>query len=180
MSSPEIDPRYQAGEIYCICSSETDKIYIGSTFRDLKKRMHGHTCKHSKCTSHEVIKHGNFDITRICLFPCNNRTELQSEERRWIRQFREEGYEVVNENMPGAVAEAGGVVAYRAAEYQKNKSLYAEQGHKYYEENKEAIKAHRKNAPKFECECCRVSFVIGKLNRHKTTAKYQKYMASKV
>jgi hypothetical protein len=179
MPSTETDPRYEASEIYCICSSETDKIYIGSTFVGRKIRMQKHV-KDMNCTSREVIKHGNFDITRICLFPCNNKTELQSEERRWIRQFREEGYEVVNENMPGAVAEAGGVVAYRAAEYQKNKSLYAEQGHKYYEENKEAIKAHRKNAPKFECECCRVSFVIGKLNRHKTTAKYQKYMASKV
>ena len=140
MSSPEIDPRYQAGEIYCICSSETDKIYIGSTYIGRKKRMQKHLCdKH--CTSREVMEHGNYDITRICFYPCNNKTELESEEGRWVRQFREEGYEVVNKKTPGAVADAGGVAEYKAAMYQKNKPLIAEQQKKYYEENKEVVKA---------------------------------------
>ena len=254
MSSPEIDPRYEASEIYCICSSATDKIYIGSTYIGRKKRMQKHLCD-KRCSSHEVMEHGNYDITRICFYPCNNRTELELEERRWILQFREEGYEVVNEKMPGAVAAAGGMAEYKAAKYQKNKAAISEQCKKYYEENKEAIKervkkwsnenkekaaesrkkhyaenketfaekqkkyraenkeaiaerkkkyrdankeviaakskkryaenkeAHvkyKKNLPKFECECCGNCFIKENLKRHKTSAKYQQNMASKV
>ena len=195
MPSTETDPRYEASEIYCICSSETDKIYIGSTYVGREKRMKIHRRPCNNCKSREVMEHGNYDITRICFFPCNNKTELDCEEGRWIRKFREAGYEVVNQLMPGAIAAAGGEGAYNKQQktthaernsvkqkewHEKNKEKVAAQTKQYREANKEAIAERAKNAPKFLCECCGSSFFKKGLNRHKTSAKYQQNMASKV
>jgi hypothetical protein len=179
MSSPEIDPRYQAGEIYCICSANTPKIYIGSTFVGRKKRMSRHVSEED-CESREVMKHGNYDITRICFYPCNNKTELELEEGCWILQFREAGYQVVNKIMPGAAAAAGGTVLYKKAAYENNKKAIKERALKYYYDNKDVITEQRKNAPKFECACCGKSFSKQNLNQHHKTAKYKKYTASMV
>jgi hypothetical protein len=161
------DPRYQAGQIYCICSSETSKIYIGSTIRTLKERMKDHVNKRD-CEAREVIKHGNYDITRICFFPCNNETELDMEEGRWIREFREAGYDVVNSKMPGASAMAGGKNEYKKLYKATHKKEVSDYNKKY-----------NQNEQKYTCECCNNVFNKGKLKRHHTSKIYMNYINNK-
>jgi hypothetical protein len=167
------DPRYQAGQIYCICSSETSKIYIGSTIRTLEERMKEHVKEHvkqrsRKCKSSEVIMCGKYDITRICFFQCNNETELSLEEGRRIREFRESGYDVVNERMPGSIAMAGSW-----AEYRKQ----YEADHK--QERADYKKKYKENAQKYTCECCNKAFNKYDIKNHRKTKKYMNYINNK-
>ena len=162
------DPRYANGKIYCICSSATPKIYIGSTKGSLETRLRDHVISKKVCKSLEVIKCGNYDITRVCLFSCKNRTELEIEEGRWIREFRESGYEVVNERMPGMIAMAGSWTEY--------KKLY---NVSHSEEVSDYNTKYKENEQKYTCECCSKTFNKADLKRHHKTKIYRNFIMNK-
>ena len=89
------------GKIYKIVNSENDKVYIGSTIKALKNRLAEHRY-HSKvqnsswCKAMQRIGCDKFSIELVKDFPCENRMELEAEERKTIRQFQKDGVELYN------------------------------------------------------------------------------------
>ena len=147
LSEPDeqaLDPRYHGGQIYRISSTKTDAIYIGSTFQELEDRLRGHVQDGGRCSSSVIIALGSYEITRVSLYPCNNKTALDREEGWWVRQFRKEGYVVVNKYMPGAVAAAGGKAAYHVAWGLQNKEAVKERNKKYNSKNREKLAERQK------------------------------------
>jgi len=70
--------------IYKIVSIHTNKIYIGHTIQDIKKRYCGHKRKNSKCSSRHIIDLGDSEIILICEYQCNTKEEARREEQRHI------------------------------------------------------------------------------------------------
>lgn len=76
--------KYQRGKIYKLVSSQTDKIYIGSTIKKLKQRKAHH--KFCPVSSRKITCFDDFDIVLIKNYPCNSRKELEREEGCLIKQ----------------------------------------------------------------------------------------------
>ena len=76
--------KYDNGKIYKITSKQTDKIYIGSTIRSLSYRITEHKSdikrERYKCISGEILKYGDYEISLIENYPCNNVDELRKRE----------------------------------------------------------------------------------------------------
>jgi len=79
--------QYSYGKIYKIISPHTDKIYIGSTIRDLDLRFNEHIkdCKIKNLTSSQIFKHGDCEIELIEEYPCDNKKELDTREKYHIQ-----------------------------------------------------------------------------------------------
>jgi len=85
--------KYSRGKIYKIVSQTNDDIYIGSTCEKyLSKRLGDHAChfrdfvekdKGTYCSSHEIIKNGDYSIILLEAYPCNSKDELRAREREW-------------------------------------------------------------------------------------------------
>ena len=95
-----MDNKYSRGKIYKITSSQTDKIYIGSTIRTLVKRFE---CHHNNFRNYgigirscEILKYNDASIILIEEYPCNNKKELEIRERYYIENMKN----VINHNIP--------------------------------------------------------------------------------
>ena len=172
---------YKNGKIYKLVSHQTDKIYIGSTCTQLRKRLWTHRAhynhwkngKHHYTTSFEIIQYGDAEIVLIANAPCNSKEELHAIERSYI-----EGLECVNKYIPGRNKKEyyHENKAYREAANKKNKAYYQKNKEKlnlanraYYEKNKEKIIARRNQ--KIECQCGAIT-TKQNLNRHKISKKH--------
>jgi hypothetical protein len=86
---------YQKGKIYTIRSRNSDKVYVGSTCNELRKRFHGHKKKYKRwidgkgdyVSSYEVFKDGNCYIELLEKCPCNDKNELERREGQLIRSM---------------------------------------------------------------------------------------------
>jgi hypothetical protein len=78
---------YQNGKIYTIRSHQTEKYYIGSTCRDLSKRLYEH--KQKSASSKEILKYDDAYIELLELFPCNSKDELNKREGEFIRLHKD-------------------------------------------------------------------------------------------
>ena len=76
-----------SGKIYKIVSDKTDKIYIGSTVKTIKKRLKEHENDYINwfnsdfnkgyyCTSFEILKYGDYKIILLEEYPCSSHSEL--------------------------------------------------------------------------------------------------------
>ena len=102
--------KYNEGKIYKLTSSETNKIYIGSTCNTLYKRFSSHKAnskneskKAKSCKSNEMFKYADIKIELIENFSCETKAELLKREDEIIRQFRDIAVNVniaINVNMP--------------------------------------------------------------------------------
>jgi hypothetical protein len=142
---------YQNGKIYKIVSSQTDKVYIGSTTKDkLCQRMAGHRGsyksylkdEHNYITSFEIIKHEDAKIILIEAFPCNNSDELHARERYYIENTNN----CVNKQVPSSNKKESD-----KRYYEMNKEQINEKNKEYYENNKEQINTQRNE--KLFCVC---------------------------
>jgi hypothetical protein len=94
---------YRKTLIYRIASPNTDLVYIGHTTKTLTKRFEGHmrdfedTAKKKRCSSDQVIKHGQPFIDLIEEYPCGNKQEAKAREAWWIERTPQS----VNKNVPG-------------------------------------------------------------------------------
>jgi hypothetical protein len=76
--------------IYIIKSSNTDKVYIGSTSRPICQRLAQHKCHYKSgkgnCTINQILEYGEDDITQELLeeVDTTDRRILLQHERRWI------------------------------------------------------------------------------------------------
>ena len=178
--------RYSKGQIYKIISSNTEKIYIGSTILPLDVRFSSHK-SHKNCSSMHIINEGNASIQPMYEYPCKNKPELEAEEGRRVMAFRNDGLEVVNKYTPGAIAAAGGIKEYDKEYYKANREKALEKMKEYYKANrekaleykkeydkanKEKTSEYYKNIPRYQCECCNKEFKKYHLKIHKTSKKY--------
>lgn len=87
---------YRNAKIYKLCSSHTDKVYVGSTCeRLLCMRFSGHRRsyrhwqkgKYRFVSSFDIIKYPDAYIELVESYPCNNKDELRQREGYWIKQL---------------------------------------------------------------------------------------------
>ena len=80
-----MENKYSRGKIYKLIDNTNGNIYIGSTIRDLNKRLNEHR-RPCRNISREIIKNGDYKIELIKNYPCNNKFELEEEEAKYIRE----------------------------------------------------------------------------------------------
>lgn len=160
---------YEYGKIYKIWSPLTDKIYIGSTTQPLCNRMSNHrTCYKlwlkgyvrpsgmpaSNCSSFRILEiDPDCKIELLKKFPCNNKTELENEERAIMDLLDN----CVNVNKGKSFD----------PEYMKNYKK------KYWSENKDKINECRNE--KFDCDCGG-RYTRAHKSRHYISKKHKKYI----
>ena len=168
---------YQNGKIYKLICSETERVYIGSTTLELKKRLNYHKRKENKCVSRYLI---NPKIELIENYSCNSIKELEIKERFYI-----ENNDCINFQIPGRTKEEYRKVFreknpnYQNEWYQKNKLKCKISNYNYKNKNPEHIKqikakSNLKNNIPITCECgITIQNKYG-LNRHKKSKGHLK------
>ena len=95
--------KFQKGIIYKIVSSQTAKIYVGSTIQKIYDRMGGHKRGYREnrtCTSKLIMCYDDAHIVLIENYPCNTEKELLLRERYFFEKYKSEGIELVNKKSP--------------------------------------------------------------------------------
>lgn len=115
---------YSKGKVYKIVSSQTDKVYIGSTTKEyLSQRMSKHrenykswlTGKQHYISSYDIMEYNDADIILLENVNCKSIDELRARERFYIEQYKDY---IVNRYVPGRTIQE----AYK--EYRKNNLEY--------------------------------------------------------
>lgn len=93
--------KYAQGKIYKLTNTIDDLIYVGSTYRNLKKRFQKHKedakLKKSKVYTHlNKIGWENVSIELLEDYPCQSKAELCTREREYIEQLQA----ALNNNIP--------------------------------------------------------------------------------
>ena len=84
-----MENKYQNGKIYKIISSQTDKIYVGSTCETLRRRFNRHKNRQSHyISSNEIIKYEDAKIILLEDYSCDNKRELEEKEREYILLYK--------------------------------------------------------------------------------------------
>ena len=104
-----MNTNYQNGKIYKIVDNSSDMIYIGSTCKTLQQRLKSHqkdyklykSGKFAFMTSFKILENDNFKIELIKLYSCENKQQLNLEEGKIIKQFRNDKSNIVNRNVAG-------------------------------------------------------------------------------
>jgi hypothetical protein len=152
---------YQNAKIYKIVDNTSDAIYIGSTCKTLQQRLKGHEADYKKfkngnyhfITSFKILENNDYKIELVKLFPCGSKQELNLEEGKMIKQFRNDNKNIVNRNI------AGQTVKESKAQYRQN--------------NRGLI--NEKQNQKHNC-CCGGSFFNRNKLAHEATKKHQNYI----
>ena len=159
---------YQNSKIYKLTSDQTSLIYIGSTVKTLNKRLTNHICDYNnylngnkRCyiSSYEILKHGDYKIELIELYPCDNKEELHEREQYYLDYYKDI---IVNK-----------IKAYTGIYTNLSKSEYKKQ---HYQLNREKILERKKE--KITCEC---GAVVSRrhLSKHKRSKKHINYINNK-
>jgi hypothetical protein len=145
-------------KIYLISSSQTNKVYIGSTKQSLEQRLsehisHAKNTKYKYCKSRVLIN--EFSDCKIDLIEYTTKEDRLQRERFWVEHY---GDRAVNKCLPGRTKK----------EYNKeyNKEYYQQ----HAEERKEQMKEY--GAVRFICECG-TSYRRGDKTRHLRTTKHK-------
>ena len=116
--------KYIQGKIYKLTSSQTDKVYIGSTIKSLNDRFSNHKYNYKrwlksqmdKITSYDLLQYEDVKIELIKEFPCDTKKELEKEEGKLILENN-----CVNKHVAGRTKKESNKI-YR----HKNKEYYKE------------------------------------------------------
>ncbi|DAC81776.1 TPA_asm: gIY-YIG [Monosiga MELD virus 2] len=142
-------PDYSKSKIYKLVSNQTNKIYIGSTCNDLRKRKSEHIRSFQKwknndigtskgyCSSFEIVKHDDVQIILIEKVICKDRDELKALERHYI----EYNLNCVNLNIPNRT-----IKEYKKyySNTTKGRKVKQENDKQYRIKNSEVIKEKKK------------------------------------
>ena len=96
---------YSNSKIYSIRSYQTNDIYIGSSSQTLSRRLTFHRANYKRyldgkyhyVTSFEILKHDDYYIELLEIYPCKNNMELHKREGELIRQ----NDNAINKVIPG-------------------------------------------------------------------------------
>jgi hypothetical protein len=91
------------GKVYIISSKNTDKVYIGSTYNSLEKRLEIHEISFygydmyrlDYCSSYEVMKYGEYSIAELESKVCDIK-ELEKHESIWISRYGDRSVNVLD------------------------------------------------------------------------------------
>jgi hypothetical protein len=130
--------KYVNGLIYKIVCNDTNEQYYGSTIQTLAQRLSDHVSSYNKAlqgskgkvSSYSIIERNNYKIVLVEAFPCNNKMELERQERKFIEENV-----CLNKVIPGRT---------RKEYKQDNKANIIEKGKKYRQDNKDVIAARAK------------------------------------
>jgi hypothetical protein len=125
---------HEIGRVYAIRSFQTDKIYIGSTFQPLHKRLYEHKFNYKQwqnnkyyyITSFELIKYDDCYIELIDEYKNLNKKQLEKFEGEHIRKNN-----CTNRSIPGRT---------KKEYYQDNMNKIKEQRNNYYLEKSDEVK----------------------------------------
>ena len=157
---------------YIITSTNTDKVYIGSTVKTLKQRLNGHIYEaklNKGCTSKFIINAGDYSIDLLETVECN------SEERFNLEMEYIKGYgELAVNNYNGRMSDKNYLRKVGRDYYHANKHKYKLKIKHYYEANKEKLNAY--SSTKVKCECG-TEVTKSNLVRHKKSKKHMEFIA---
>jgi hypothetical protein len=160
--------KYSQGKIYKLTSSQTEKVYIGSTITSLDVRFTKHKSHYkswinktqmNKITSYDLLQYDDVKIELIKEFPCETKKELEKEEGKIML---ENNY--VNKCVAGRTKKESGRI-----HWNKNKERRKETTRIYRHKNKE------KYCEKFPCECGGRYTYVNK-SRHFKSKKHLKFV----
>ncbi len=157
------------GKIYMIKSKNTDKVYIGSTRKKLKRRLSVHKCGYKRycngsrkyCSSYEVLKHGDYYIELLREVIVETKEKLLKLEGETISLYRTNGYNVINDRIAGRTDEQ-----YKIDNKQKIKQ--------YYEDNK--VEIQKKHLKKEICPICKIEYTHSHKARHEKSKKHLSFI----
>ena len=193
------------GRIYKIIHTESNVVYVGSTFNTTRDRFRKHKQHYGewvKGKGAEISifpyfqKHGidTFKIVLIKEYQVHDRTHLEAYEQLWINKF---GTSCVNKNNPFRISKLSEKARVRPDDYKDKVKEYAqansdrikEYKKQYREANREKLKkadkeryqTNRKaiseqSKVKHDCDCGG-KYTTGRA-RHIKTAKHQKWLQS--
>lgn len=166
------------GFIYQIISPKTDKVYVGSTFIDIKKRLQGHEShykswkigNHNYITAFDILETGDYFVQLLDYKHVNCRDELQKLEGYWIRNTNCVNKAIAGRDYKEYYNDNKNLMISRMKIYsEKNKEHLVEYKHEYYISNKEEL------LKKVTCECGGVYTKVHKL-RHERSNRHQKML----
>ena len=148
------------GYVYQIYDNTNDNVYYGSTIRTLSKRMAAHESKYTlwcagkgnNVTSFDIIENGDYDISLVEEVEYQNRKELHTRERFYIKNNV-----CVNKCIPLRTYKEyyhdnKDKIIEKIRKYREdNKETINENNRKLYEDNRETIREKRKE--KMTCIC---------------------------
>ena len=88
------ETKFATGKIYKLANTIDDKIYIGSTCKELKERLWGHRGLAKQRVKRKVYAHcnaigwDNIAIELIEQWPCETKEQLTIRERHWCLQLK--------------------------------------------------------------------------------------------
>jgi adenylate kinase family enzyme len=167
--------KYNNGKIYKLTSSQTDKVYIGSTIKSLDVRFSNHKYDYKRrnnkyITSCDLLQYDDVKIELIKEFPCNTRKELEKEEGKLILENN-----CVNKCVAGRTKKEWDddnkdkIKEYFKEYYQENKEKIKERHKEYRDDNNERVKE------KFKCDCGG-DYSYAHKSRHFKTKKHLKFV----
>ncbi len=147
--------KYQYGKIYKLVSLQTEDIYIGSTSNTLQHRFKNHQTKYldqngAYMTSYEILKYDDARIELIEAYMTTSKYLLETKERYWIENFRNENYAVVNKLLPTRTGKERSIInkdinAAKSKEYREtHQDQIKQKNQQYIKTNKEKIKQKQK------------------------------------
>lgn len=116
--------------IYKLVSNKTNKIYIGSSCDDVKKRYSNHKNQNCLCSSKILFELGDVEIKIIEYYPCSNEDELYKREQFYLDKYKN----IIVNKKKAFIFDNDKEITEEKKIYQKKYSK------KYREENKEKIK----------------------------------------
>lgn len=164
--------KYHSGKIYKIVNDIDDKVYIGSTYSPLYKRLYEHKsyCKKEKYNG-LIYKHyrnlgvENMKIILVEEYKCENRMQLEKKEREYVDQYK--GENSLNKNIP----------ARDKKEWDRNyRNTNKDKIQKWFDDNIDKILEKRKKQ-RYKC-VCGSEIRKDKKNAHEKTTKHIKYINS--
>ena len=192
-------PDYSQGKIYKLTSSQTDKIYVGSTATPLNQRFSAHKSNfktsNQPCKANELMCYDDCKIELIEEYPCDTHIQLFEREQFFMIELGS-----INYNMPVFDEEKKKIrdkrwydnhaeeQRERQAEYRERNPDKVKESYKnwrennleseanrqaiYFAKNKEALKIkHKERNVKVKCEYCEKELGKYQLPRHLKTCK---------
>ena len=145
---------YSKTRIYKIVSDQTEDVYVGSTIQPLYARIHGHKkdmIKGHYCSSHEIMKHGDYRIVLIENYPCDSNEQKLGREYYWIKEYRRQCINIVNKQCPGRnikqwYEDNRDEILAKAKEYRENnRDEISAKSKEYRESNRDEISERKKD-----------------------------------
>jgi ribosomal protein S17E len=164
------------GRVYKIVCSQSDDVYVGSTFNELRIRWKQHKfAKTNRCAITPLLEKydvSSFKIVLIKLYEVVDRKHLQAYEQLWISKLR-----CINKNNPFRIEWLS-----KKDYYQRNRNKILEYYSQYAQDNKERVSGYKtkynqkheeERKAKIHCAVCKYDVIQRDLKRHESSARHQ-------